>query len=51
MKSVFNDRGSKPSSMQLSGGSIGDAEVQGKFEEYWNSYGEGAGEGIVQEMR
>ncbi|CAG9466863.1 unnamed protein product [Pedinophyceae sp. YPF-701] len=50
VKAVVGGR-SKPSTYQLSGGSIEKGQVRGKFDEYWGSFGQGAGEGIVSEKR
>ena len=44
-------RRSKPSSFELSGGSIAPAKLKKEFTDYTASYGENAGEGIKQEHR
>ena len=46
-----SSRRSKPSSFELSGGSIAPAELKKEFTDYTASYGESAGEGIKQEHR
>ncbi|KXZ48131.1 hypothetical protein GPECTOR_30g227 [Gonium pectorale] len=48
---LFKSDNTKPTTLQLTGGSIDSAKVKAEFDAYADSYGKGAGEGIVDRSK